>query len=123
MQEFLGRIVIVLNGSVVAECKSLRETAQLGRKSVKGMSPLGLPVGWVDGTPQYSLDLEVYVPKVGAVNWHRITNAVIVVAPRDLLGKSLVFSGAFTTEVGASFSEADEATQSVKMEALLRVEV
>ena len=124
MASHVGRIVLTINGKPIAQAKSVRERAQTGRKVLKGMTPTGKPVGTSDGTPEYTLDCEFYIPKLGElVNWHTLENAVLTIASRDGIGPAILFTGVFSTEVGGQFGENDEATRSVTLGALDRIEI
>lgn len=124
MASYVGRTVISVNAVVIAECKSANERTTTGRKVLRGFSPLGGPIGTTDGTPEYSIDLEVYIPKVGdLVDWVGLEGATLTISPRDGIGKTIIFGGCFTTEVGASYNETDEATRKVTFGALTRVEL
>jgi hypothetical protein len=108
----------------MAQGKSVRTRTNTGRKVLKGMSPTGRPVGTVDGTPEYTLDCEFYIPKIGElVDWENLTGAVLTISPRDLLGKTEIYLGVFTTEVGAQYNENDEAVRSVTLGALDKKEI
>lgn len=120
----VGRIVLTIDGKPMAEGKSVRERAATGRKALKGMSPFGKPIGTCDGTPEYTLDCEFYIPKVGEIiNWHNLQNAVLSITPRDLIGTTILFMGVFSMEVGAQYGEDDAAVRSVTLGALDRKEI
>lgn len=124
MSTHVGRVILSINGLPYAQAKSVRPSVSTGRKAIKGMSPTGDPIGTIDGTPEYTLDCEFYIPKLPeAVTWEKIENAVLTIAPRGGLGPTTMYTGVFTMEVGESFGEDDAATRTVKMGALARKEI
>ena len=123
MSSFVGRIVLTLNGAPIAEAKSVRPRTMTGAKSLKGMSPTGKPIGMVEGTPEYTLDLELYVRTIATIDLYTLTNAVLTITPRDGVGRTTVYTGVFTIDVSEAYQEDGEATRSVSVGALDRLEV
>jgi len=124
MSTHVGRIILTINGIPCAQAKSVRARSSTGKKALKGMAPSGKPVGTSDGTPEYTLDCEFYIPKSGElVNWEALSGAVLSISPRDLIGTTTVYTGVFSTEVGEQFSEDDAAIRSVALGALNKLEI
>lgn len=119
----VGRIILSLNGLPIAQAKSVRTSDDLASKALKGMSPTGLPIGKVSGTPAYELTLEVYIPKIEVPNWHAIDGAVVTISPRDGIGPLIIYTGCFTTRVEMQTGEEDAATRTITMQALARREL
>lgn len=124
MSTHVGRIILSLNGVPRAEAKSIRVKTMTGKDIVKGMNPLGIATGTVDGTKTYEISGEFYVPKVGVpVDWDNLDNAVLSIQARDGIGPVVMFTGVFTKDTELSFSEEDSATRSVTLGALNKVEL
>lgn len=124
MADYVGRIVLVVNGVPVAEAKSVNPREQTGRKVVKGMSPTGLPIGTVDGTPEFTLDCEFYIPKLGElVDWRNLTGAVLIIKPRSGGARIQTWTGCFCIDTALRYSEDGEATRSVTLGALGFLEI
>ncbi len=119
----VGRIILTVNGVPIGQAKSVRPRDMLGAKAIKGMSATGKPIGKVSGTPEYSVELELYIPKIEITDWHKVDGAVLTISPRDGIGETVVYTGGFTTEVSAQFGEEDAATRSVTMSFLDRVSI
>ena len=125
MAEFVGRIVLTLNGVVLAQGKSFSEDTDTGAKSLRGFSPTGLPVGIVTGTPEFTIELELYIPKVSivTVDWPNLTDAVLTASPLGGVGPTIIFSGCFVKKHSISANETDEATRKLTLGALARREL
>lgn len=112
----IGRGLLTVNGVPVAQLKSLRTSIRTGRKALKGMTPTGDPVGYVDGANEYEIDAEFYVPTTGeSVDWKSVTNGVLVVQAAANPAQMEVYTGVFTMEVGGQYSEDDAYIRSVKL--------
>jgi hypothetical protein len=123
MDTHVGRILLTLNGIPIAQAKSVKPKDSLGAKALKGMSPTGKPIGKVSGTPDYTVDLELYMPKIEVTNWHTLDGAVLTISPRDGLGPTVIYTGGFTIEVSAQYGEEGEAMRNVQMGFLDRREI
>lgn len=121
MSRHVGRIVMTLNGAPIAEAKSVRPRVMTGAKALKGMAPDGKPIDTVDGTPEYTLDLELYVRTVDTIDLYTLTGAVLTITPRNGVGQTVVYTGVFTIDVSETYSEEGEATRSVSVGALNRI--
>lgn len=111
---FEKRIVLTVNGLPVIHCKSARPRTRTGKELVLGMSPDGAPIGNTDGSAQHTVDLTVYIPKVGDIPWELLEEAVLTIVSATG-GVPTVYSGGFVTEVGASYSEDAVATKDITM--------
>lgn len=124
MSTHVGRIVLTVNGIPLAQAKSVKERTRTGKKTLTGMSPTGKSIGTSDGTPVHTLDCEFYIPKTGElVRWHSLEGAVLTITPRDGIGPAVLFTGVYVEEVGGNFGEEGEATRSVTLGALDRIEI
>lgn len=124
MATHVGRIILSINGLPRAEAKSVRVKTSTGRDIVKGMNPLGLATGTVDGTITYEISAEFYIPKAGVpMDWDGLTGAVLTIQPRDGVGPVVMYTGVFTKDTELSFAEEDAATRSVTLGALAKVEL
>lgn len=124
MASYVGRIILIVNGIPMAEAKSVNTRTSTGRKALKGMSLDGKPVGTVDGTYEYTLDCEFYIPKLGEkVNWDTLENAVFVIPARDGIGPIDLYTGVFCMENSGTYGESDEATRKVTLGALNKVNI
>lgn len=123
--ELVGRVILYVGALPVAQTKGISVSVNTGTKAVKGMAPNGLPIGTVAGTPEFTIDCDLYIPEGGeAVSWRTLQNAVLIVRPREgLVGPRFIFTGVFVMEMGLSFSEESEATRKVKLGALAMLEV
>lgn len=115
-----GQIILAVNGLPFVFLRSVSYDCETNREVAVGMSPLGVPVGWTDGTKEYSLDVDAYIPKLGDLPWESITGAVIAITPRDG-GTPYIFTGVFVKSVGVSYPEKGHAVRKLKMGALMRI--
>lgn len=124
MGSHVGRIILTINGLPRATAKSVNPRTRTNRKAIIGMSPTGLPIGTVEGTPEFSIEAEFYIPKIGLdVDWDNLSGAVLTVSPRDGIGPTTLYTGVFCEEVGETYSENDAAVRRVTLGALAKVEV
>lgn len=124
MAENVGPVTISLNGQVIAQCKSVRTDVNTGRRVQKGMNPTGRPDGFTQGTPKYTLDVDVYIRKIGgAVDWDNLQNAVLTICPRGISGKMIIYTEVICLSYSEAYGEEEEAVRAVKLEALNRIEV
>lgn len=122
MAKYTGQIILTVNGLPVLHVKSLDYRISTNRELVVGMSPTGMPLGHTGGSKEYSLTLEVYLPASGElVDWENLTEGVILATPRDGGAMAPIWTGCFTTEVGAQFSEKGAAVRRIEMMATGRV--
>lgn len=115
-----GQIILAVNGLPYIYLSSLSWDCETNREVAIGMNPLGTPVGWTEGTKEYSLDVDAFVPKGVDLAWESITNAIIVVTPRDG-GLPDIFTGVFVKTIGTQYSDKGLAKRKLKMVALNRV--
>lgn len=111
---YTKRIVLTVQGLPIIHCRSARPRTRTGKQLVKGMSPDGAPIGNTDGSAEHTIDLTVYIPKVGDIPWAQLEEAVLTITPASG-GVPSVYSGGFVTEVGESYSEDDVATRDITM--------
>lgn len=122
--DVVGRVVLYVNGLPYAQGKNISSQVSTNRKVVKGMAPDGGPLGTVAGTPEITVDVTLYIPRVAEpIDWLQLTDAVMIVRPRDGVGPRHIFTGVFTMEVGQEWAEEGEATRKVKFGALTYREV
>lgn len=121
---FVGQILLIINGLPVIHVKSLDADTDTGRELVMGMNPLGGALGHSNGSAEYSLNVEVYVPRlVPDIPWENIDGAVIMIAPKDGGVPVKLYTGVFTTRVGFSSNEKGAATQRIDMKARNKIEI
>lgn len=124
MAENVGPVTLSLDGQVIAQCKSVRTDVNTGRRVQKGMNPTGRPDGFTQGTPKYTLDVDVYIRKIGgAVDWDNLQGAVLAIRPRGISGKMIIYTGVMCLSYSDAYGEEEEAVRAVKLEALDRLEV
>ena len=123
---FSGRIILALNGLPVLYLKSLSVDTETNRELVVGMNPLGTPLGFVEGTREYSLSADCYVPKVDPMvalgGWESISGAIVALVPPDGGSPSILYTGVFVKKVGLEFQEKGAAMRKIEMGALFKVE-
>lgn len=116
MSTYAARIFLAVNGFPVVYAKSVDYKVATNRELVVGMSPTGRPVGFTEGTKEYDLSVDCYIPKSGDLAWENITNAVIVAMTDTNAGK--VFTGVFVVSVGSTYQEKGQAVRKVEMRCL-----
>ena len=119
---FVGQIVLTHNGLPQVHVKSVDWSAKTNREPVKGMNPTGTALGYINGTYEYELNVEVYIPSAGDLPWETLTDGVLTITPRDG-GFSTLFEGCFVMEVSATYQENGAATRKIKMGAINKVEI
>ncbi len=117
----VSQIILIVNGLPIVHLRSYDYRVRTNRELVVGQTPSGTPAGFSDGTAEYSLDLEVYIPKTGDLDWDSISGAVIASMPRGGGAHAPLFQGVFVTEVGASFKEKGSAIRRISAMALKKV--
>ena len=83
--------------------------------------PPGVASGFVAGTKEYSVSIEVYIPKTGDLPWEDITDAVIASVPRDGGLPAHLFTGFFTEKVGETYQEKGAAIRKIEGKAIMKV--
>lgn len=119
----VSNIVLAVNGLPIIHLRSLDFKVNTNRELAMGLTPSGEPLGTSDGTKEYELDLEVYIPVTGDISWEDITNAVLAVTPRDGGVLVPIFIGVFVKTVGVSFKEKGAATKRISCGALKKIGV
>ena len=119
--QVVGQIILIVDGLPVIHLKSLDYTVNTNRELAVGMSPTGTPIGHSEGTKEYELEIEVYVPSTGDLQWEDISNGIIGLMPRDGGVLAPLFTGCFTTKVGTSFQEKGSSIRKISMGATLKV--
>ncbi len=111
---FTKRVVLTVLGLPIIHCKSARPRTRTGKQLVKGMSPDGAPIGNTDGSSEHTVDLTVYIPKVGDIPWETLEEATLTIVSATG-GTPTLYTGGFVTELGESYSEDDVATRDITM--------
>jgi len=119
----VSQIILVVNGLPIIHLKSYDYKVRTNKELVVGMSPTGEPAGTSDGTKEYDLDLEVYIPKTGDLQWENISGAVIGSMPRGGGVHAPLFTGVFVKDVGTSFKEKGSAVRRISCGALKKIGV
>lgn len=109
----VSQVVLILNGVVITDVKSIGDQTRTNREQIMGMTPTGQPAGWVEGTTQTTLSLDLYIPKSGEPNWVDITAGTIATVPRDG-GPIALYSGVVVTEVNSEYNENGHAVRKVQ---------
>lgn len=120
---FTGQVVLVVDGLPIIHCKSVDYRVRTNRELVVGMTPDGNPAGNADGTREFEIELEVYVPKAGDIDWESINGAMIGSAPRDGGKPSVMFTGFYTTEVSQTYQEKGAAIRKISGAATRKLEI
>lgn len=119
----VSNIVMAVNGLPIVHLRSLDYKVNTGRELAQGMTPSGDPLGFSDGTKTYELDLEVYIPVTGDLQWEDISGAVIAVKPRDGGVLVPIFIGVFVKNVSTTFKEQGSALRRISCGALKKIGV
>lgn len=119
----VSNIVLAVDGLPIVHLRSLDYKTNTNRELSMGLTPSGEPLGFSEGTKEYELDLEVYVPVIGDLQWENISGAVIAIKPRDGGVLVPVFIGVFVKSVGTSFKEKGSAVRRISCGALKKVGV
>jgi hypothetical protein len=114
---YVGLIVLELNGAEY-EVVSLSTTENTNRKVVKTMNSTGRPKGSAKGVADYSLTVNVAIPKSGEPDWSTILDAKITTYPQDGGGKRESWTGVHLVSVGSTFNVDNEATRELQLGAL-----
>lgn len=112
--QFKGQAVLFLNGQLITHVRRIEDEVSTGRQQIKGMSPDGNPIGWVDGTKSVTLNLDLFIPRSGEIDWANITDAVIYSVPRDGGTGARLFEGVVVENVGVTFEEEGAAMRRVR---------
>lgn len=117
--KYAGRGLLAVNGLPIIHCASIDYDTNTNRELAVGTSPTGEAIGFVDGVKEYSLNIEVYIPKTGDVDWQGITNGVVTVVAAEGDGlPAKTFTGFFVQTVGNRFSEKGAAKRRITGKAL-----
>ena len=115
--EYVGQIVMEVDSQEI-DIASLDVKTDLGRKVVKTMNRAGRSKGITQGVPEYSLSVEVPIPKTGDLDWDGIKDAKITIYLQDGGGKRETYHGCFTMSVGQKYDVEGETMRSIEMGAL-----
>lgn len=123
-KEYCGTIVLEID-SKEYEVVSVDVTEKSTRKPVKTMNSKLRPLGSTCGTWEYDLSLECAIPLDGSEpKWKGIKNATLTLYPGcdEAGGLREIYVGCCVTEVGSKYGVDKEATRSIKMHALDKLE-
>jgi len=120
-EEYVGMIVMEVDSQEI-DIVSIDIRTDLGRRVVKTMNRKGRAKGFTQGVPDYSLTVEVPIPKTGETDWEAITNAKITIYPQDGGGERESYHDCFTTSVGKKFEVEGESRRTIEMGALNRTD-
>lgn len=119
-KEYCGTIVMLVDGKE-HECISVNATTKISKKLVKTMNSKLRSLGGTCGVKEYDLKIQVAIPLDGdEPDWENIDSATITLYPAcgSGAGKSDVYTGCFSVEVGSQYKVDGEAVRDITMHAL-----
>lgn len=118
--ELVGTIVLTVNGREF-DCSSISPKIQAGRKAVATMNREGRVRKKTKTVKSIALSLEVFVDEIDDFDWESVEDARIVVESIDG-GKRTTYLDCSVTDVSESYKTDGEATRSLEMFALNKIE-
>lgn len=118
-KEYCGTIVLLVDGKE-HDTISVDTTVKISAKLVKTMNSKLRSLGGTCGTKEYDLKVQVAIPLDGdEPDWDNLQNATLTIYPAcGTGGKSEVYTGCFSTEVGSKYKVEGEAVRDITMHAL-----
>ncbi|UPG87029.1 hypothetical protein L2Y94_06640 [Luteibacter aegosomatis] len=114
---YVGLIVLEIDGTEY-EVVSLSTTENTNRKVVKTMNSSGRPLGTSKGVADYSLTVNVAIPKTGEPNWSTLIDGKITAYPQDGGGLRETWTGVHLVTKGSTYNLDNEATRELQLSAL-----
>ena len=111
---YVGLIVLELNGAEY-EIVSLTSTENTNRRVVKTMNSTGRPKGTAKGVADYSLTVNVAIPKTGEPDWSALIDAKITIYPQDGGGRRETWTGVHLVSKGGTYNLDNEATRELQL--------
>ena len=118
--ELVGTIVLTVNGREF-DCGSVSPKIMAGRKSVPTMNREGRVRKKTKTIKSISLSVEVFVDEIDDFDWLGVEDARIVIESIDG-GKRTTYVDCSVTDVSESYKTDGEATRSLEMFALNKIE-
>ncbi|WP_336937086.1 hypothetical protein [Acinetobacter modestus] len=112
-EELVGTIVLYVNGQEI-DCSAVNTNEQGLRKLVPTMNSKGRANKSARTTSTGSIQIDVFIPKTGALNWTEISGATVIVESQEDGSYREVYSGVGINSVGKKFMVDGEATQTIE---------
>lgn len=118
--QLVGAIVLYVNGREF-DCNSVSPKIMAGRKPVPSMNKEGRVRKKTKTIKSIGLSLEVFVDEIDDFDWESVEDARVVVESIDG-GKRTTYIDCSVTDVSESYKIDGEATRSLEMFALNKIE-